>query len=113
MLGDAFHDLNPEERAKYDALAEEDKEKKDKELAEWAAAHEEAKSDDDNNDIEMTKKKRRRSKKDPNAPKKASSAYIIFSNERRGAIKAANPDADFGKMVCLSLGIVLRMRGCP
>lgn len=40
--------------------------------------------------------------KDPNAPKRALTAYIIFSNENRPKIKEANPDATFGELVRLA-----------
>ena len=43
--------------------------------------------------------KKKRTKKDPNAPKKALSAFMIFSQENRSKIKEANPDASFGKSV--------------
>ncbi|KAJ3342298.1 Non-histone chromosomal protein 6 [Gonapodya sp. JEL0774] len=39
-----------------------------------------------------------RKKKDPNAPKKALTAYMLFAQEKRPEIKAANPDAGFGDM---------------
>ncbi|KAK9893524.1 hypothetical protein P389DRAFT_198779 [Cystobasidium minutum MCA 4210] len=34
----------------------------------------------------------------PNAPKRALSAYMIFSNEQRQTVKEENPDATFGEM---------------
>ncbi|KAJ3008305.1 hypothetical protein HKX48_008657, partial [Thoreauomyces humboldtii] len=34
-------------------------------------------------------------KKDPNAPKKALSGFMIFSQENRARIKEENPDATF------------------
>lgn len=37
-------------------------------------------------------KKQVRKKRDPKAPKKASSAYIFFSNAKRAEVKAANPE---------------------
>lgn len=37
-------------------------------------------------------------KKDPNAPKRALSAYMIFSNEQRSTVKEENPTASFGEM---------------
>lgn len=46
-----------------------------------------------------TKKKgKKKKKKDPNAPKGAKTAYILFANSRRGAIKAENPDISFGDL---------------
>ncbi|KAI0632820.1 high mobility group box domain-containing protein, partial [Trametes polyzona] len=39
-----------------------------------------------------------KSKKDPNAPKRALSAYMFFSQDWRERIKAENPDAGFGEI---------------
>ena len=39
----------------------------------------------------------RKGKKDPNAPKRALSAYMFFSQDWRERIKAENPDAGFGE----------------
>ncbi|KAF7297226.1 hypothetical protein MIND_00955700 [Mycena indigotica] len=39
-----------------------------------------------------------RSKKDPNAPKRALSAYMFFSQDWRERIKTENPDASFGEV---------------
>lgn len=40
----------------------------------------------------------KKAKKDPNAPKKALSAFMIFSQENRQNIKDQNPKATFGEM---------------
>lgn len=37
-----------------------------------------------------------RKKKDPNAPKRAMSSYMFFSNERRPTLKEEQPDLPFG-----------------
>ncbi|PAV15701.1 HMG-box [Pyrrhoderma noxium] len=39
-----------------------------------------------------------KSKKDPNAPKRALSAYMFFSQDWRERVKAENPDAGFGEV---------------
>ncbi|EPQ55738.1 HMG-box [Gloeophyllum trabeum ATCC 11539] len=41
---------------------------------------------------------RAKAKKDPNAPKRALSAYMFFSQDWRERIKAENPDAGFGEV---------------
>ena len=38
-------------------------------------------------------------KKDKNAPKRALSAYMFFSQDWRERIKAENPDAGFGELI--------------
>ncbi|TCD62830.1 Non-histone chromosomal protein 6 [Steccherinum ochraceum] len=41
----------------------------------------------------------KKSKKDKNAPKRALSAYMFFSQDWRERIKAENPDAGFGSLL--------------
>ncbi len=45
------------------------------------------------------KAKKPRRKKDPNAPKKALSAFMYFSNANRERIKAENPGIAFGQVI--------------
>ncbi|KAF5329550.1 hypothetical protein D9619_009028 [Psilocybe cf. subviscida] len=47
---------------------------------------------------EKAEKPARKGKKDPNAPKRALSAYMFFSQDWRERIKAENPDAGFGEV---------------
>ena len=42
-------------------------------------------------------------KKDPNAPKRALSAFMLFSQDKRQKVKEDNPDASFGIYFYLSL----------
>ncbi|EEQ32729.1 Non-histone chromosomal protein 6 [Microsporum canis] len=37
-------------------------------------------------------------KKDPNAPKRGLSAYMIFANEQRAAVREENPNITFGQV---------------
>ena len=43
-------------------------------------------------------------KRDPNAPKRALSAYMFFSQDWRERIKAENPDAGFGELAVVRVG---------
>jgi structure-specific recognition protein 1 len=52
-------------------------------------------------DSPISKKK---PKKDPNKPKRAQSAFMIFSNDNRARVKKENPDAKFGDMAKLLSG---------
>ncbi|KAF9480627.1 HMG-box, partial [Pholiota conissans] len=47
---------------------------------------------------EKAEKPARKAKKDPNAPKRALSAYMFFSQDWRERIKNENPDAGFGEV---------------
>lgn len=60
---------------------------------------------------EDTKKRKRKAKKDPNAPKNPMSAYLLFCEEWREKVKAANPDSSFGKLFCCCFFFVGRGRG--
>uniref|UniRef100_A0A7S0TAB4 FACT complex subunit SSRP1 n=1 Tax=Pseudo-nitzschia delicatissima TaxID=44447 RepID=A0A7S0TAB4_9STRA len=44
---------------------------------------------------------KKKAKKDPNKPKRAQSAFMIFSNANRARVKEENPDAKFGEMAKL------------
>eukprot|EP00164_Ancoracysta_twista_P003831 GFYU01005140.1.p1 GENE.GFYU01005140.1~~GFYU01005140.1.p1 ORF type:complete len:771 (-),score=292.95 GFYU01005140.1:79-2391(-) len=57
------------------------------------------KSDGDDSDAKSTPKKRK--KKDKNAPKKALSAFMVYSQEHRAAIRAENPEAKLGDVAKL------------
>ncbi|KJA22161.1 hypothetical protein HYPSUDRAFT_41316 [Hypholoma sublateritium FD-334 SS-4] len=47
---------------------------------------------------EKAEKPKGKPKKDPNAPKRALSAYMFFSQDWRERIKTENPDAGFGEV---------------
>jgi len=47
--------------------------------------------DSDESSDEPKKKKAKKAKKDPNAPKKASTAYMQYCNETRKAVQEKNP----------------------
>jgi len=42
--------------------------------------------------------KSRKKRKDPNAPKRATNAYMVFCRERRASLKEERPDLHFGKL---------------
>lgn len=44
------------------------------------------------------KQRKPRKKKDPNAPKKALSAFMFFSNANRERVKTTNPGVAFGQV---------------
>ncbi|GAQ80667.1 high mobility group box protein [Klebsormidium nitens] len=47
------------------------------------------------------KEKRESKKRDPNKPKRPLSGYLLFSNEVRNEVKAANPEATFGQLATI------------
>jgi len=86
LLSAEFKEISAAERAKWDRLALDDKERYQREMEDY-----EPPSDDE----EVTTKKRK--KKDPNAPKRNMSAYFLYSQEMRSVIKEEHPDASFGE----------------
>jgi len=87
LLSTEFKDISESERAKYDKLAQADKERYQREMEDY-----EPPSDEE----EVTSKKRK--KKDPNAPKRNMSAYFIYSQEIRSTVREENPEAAFGEI---------------
>ena len=68
---------------KWNALAEKDKVRYEKEMSTYVP-------------MEEPGGKKKKAKKDPNAPKRNMSAYFLYSIDARPQVKAANPDASFG-----------------
>ncbi|GFH44976.1 hypothetical protein CTEN210_01450 [Chaetoceros tenuissimus] len=90
ILSKEFKEISADERAKWDALAQKDKERYLREMEGYTPP-----SDDEE---VVTKKKK---KKDPNAPKRNMSAYFLYSQEIRPTIREQNPDAAFGDIAKL------------
>lgn len=84
ILSVEFKQISAEERAKWDALALEDKERYQREMANYVPP----------DDLEEYRGKKK--KKDPNAPKRNMSAFFIYSNAVRPQVKEENPEAGFG-----------------
>merc|ERR1711933_650170 len=87
-----FRSLDKNERSKWDKKAMKDRERYQREMADYSAPED---SDDDGG---MSNKKK---KKDPNAPKKALTSYMYFMNRNRASIKEKNPHASFGELARL------------
>ena len=71
-----------------------------------------SRKDDDDEDPTPKKKRKKKEvvdspiskkkpKKDPNKPKRAQTAFMIFSNDNRARVKKENPEAKFGDMAKL------------
>jgi len=76
LLSKEWHGMTEEQRAEWNDLSNQDKERYDEEMKQFK---------------KTTRRKDRR--KDPNAPKRPMSAFLAFSNERRGALKKEYPEA--------------------
>ena len=84
--GEEWAAMNEGKRAPYQKKADKDKARYQKEMQNY-----EPPSDDD------VPAKKKKAKKDPNAPKRACSAFMFYSIERRPQLKVENPDWAFGE----------------
>lgn len=82
-----WNKLSDKAKSKYEKLAEEDKSRYEEEAKGFNEEHPEVAA------------RKRRAKK--GAPKKARSAYLYFTMERRPQIKAENPEMEFGELTRL------------
>ena len=96
-----FKAIDGDERARWDQLAAEDKERYNREMEDYTPPSDDDDSDSDSDESDAPKKKKKRKKKDPNAPKRAKSAFMFFSMAMRPQIKEENPDATFGGLVSI------------
>jgi HMG (high mobility group) box len=77
---------------KYEKLAAADKSRYESEMKTYVPPKESVASS------AASKAKKTKAKKDPNAPKKALSSFMLFSNEVRSRIKKENPSMSFGDL---------------
>jgi len=96
-----FKELSETDRARWDQLAAEDKERYNREMETYEPPSDLEDSDSDSDSDAPKKKKKKKAKKDPNAPKRAMTAYILYSNATRADVKAQNPEAKFGDLARL------------
>jgi hypothetical protein len=82
LVSNAWRNITDEDRAKYDALAKEDKERYEREKATYVAPP-------------GTSKKKLR---DPTAPRRPMSAFLAFANSRRAQVKSEKPDCSNGEI---------------
>lgn len=92
ILSVEFKALKPAAAAKWQKLAEKDKDRYLREMESYTPPSEESDSDDGG------KKKKKKKVKDPNAPKRNQSSFFLYSNAVRNDVKAGNPDLKFGQI---------------
>ncbi|KAL7488798.1 hypothetical protein ACHAW6_014413 [Cyclotella cf. meneghiniana] len=91
-LSAEFKSLPDNEKAKWDSLAQRDKERYQRDMESYVPPSDESDSDSD------AGKKKKKKKKDPNAPKRNQSAFFLYSNATRAEVRATNPDLAFGQV---------------
>jgi len=101
LLSIEFKAVSAGDRAHWDQLAAEDKERYQREMEGYEPPSES--SDDDSDSDGPRKKKKKKKKKDPNAPKRNQSSFFLYSNATRNDVKTANPELKFGEIAqCIS-----------
>src|SRR3569832_1712200 len=89
LLGAEWKQLSADKKVKYENMAKDDKKRYDREMKDYVPpAGSAAKGG----------KGKKKEKKDPNAPKRAMTSFLLFSNEMRPKIKEKNPDLSFGEL---------------
>ncbi|KAL7531628.1 hypothetical protein ACHAXR_009214 [Thalassiosira sp. AJA248-18] len=96
LLSVEFKAISASERAKWDELAVEDKERYQREMEDYEPPSES--DSDSDSDAPKKSKKKKKKKKDPNAPKRNQSSFFLYSNATRNDVKTANPEAKFGEI---------------
>jgi isopenicillin N synthase-like dioxygenase len=89
-----FKALDEDEKAKWDSLAQKDKDRYQREMESYVPPSDDSDSDSDTGG----RKKKKKQKKDPNAPKRNQSAFFLYSNATRAQVREANPDLAFGQV---------------
>ena len=97
LVGKKYKELSEGEKAVYEEKAKKDKERYKNEMANYTPPSDDGSDNDDNG----SKKGKKKAKKDPNAPKRALTAFMYFSNEIRPKLKESNPDLAFGDIAKL------------
>jgi len=98
LLSVEFKAVTTSERARWDQLAAEDKERYQAQMENYDPPTESEDSDSDSDAPRGKKKKPKKKKKDPNAPKRNQSSFFLYSNATRNDVKVANPEAKFGQI---------------
>lgn len=92
-----WQNLNPEEKAVWVQRSEQDKVRYDNEIKMYVPPM----GHDAHGNLmvqKVSKKRNKRIVKDPNAPKRASGAYVFFAEEMRPKLMTENPDIKFVEM---------------
>lgn len=106
LAGAEWKALSAEDKKKYEAMADADKERYQKAMKNYSHP------EDSDSSPAKSKKGKQRTKKDPNAPKKASTSFLVYSNEMRPKVKAEHPDASFGELGKMIGGEYLHQLWC-
>jgi len=92
-----YKNLTPEEKATWVGKAEDDKKRYDEQIAQYVPPPGHDARGNLIDDL-RTKRKNKKSPKDPDAPKRASGAYVFFTNEMRPIIMKEFPGIKFVDM---------------
>jgi len=84
--------MSEKEKGKFHEMAEEDKDRHEKEMANWTPPPGETKG------RRARRPRGSKKEKDPNKPKRALSAFFYYANEERPKVRASNPDFSVGEV---------------
>ena len=90
IIGGNFRALPAKERAVWDEKAARDQERYHREMAAYVPPAASSDSDSDGSQ-DGRRRKKKKTKRDPNAPKRPQGSYLLYANETREAVRAANP----------------------
>jgi len=96
LVGKTFKEITAEEKKVYEEKAAKDKKRYTEEMADYSAPE-----NDEADSKAGGKKKGKKAKKDPNAPKRAMTAFMYYSNDMRPKLKEKNPELSFGDLARL------------
>jgi len=83
-IAEVWKKLSPEEKAPYEEMHAKDKLRYDEEMKNYTKPESDSESESEE---EEKKKPRKKAKRDPDAPKKASNAYLYYTKENREKVK--------------------------
>ena len=96
LIAAAWRELSEEDKEPFNQKAAQDKARYGAEMEEYRQTAPMIYYDDDSDG--STTKRKKKAKKDPNAPKRATTAYMLFVKDKRSVIVEKNPDASFGEI---------------
>jgi len=92
-MADEWKAFSSDKKQKYEKMANKDKERYQKEMANYKAPENSSSSDDESPKSKKGKGKGKKKEKDPNAPKRPMTPYFIYLGEQRANAKKDNANA--------------------
>jgi len=97
-LGEMWKALTPDEKKKFDEIAQKDQERYQKAMEGYQPPS--SSSESESEDEPKKKKRKKKAKKDPSKPKRSMSSFMFFANAKRPQVREKYPNSkitDIGK----------------